>query len=177
MQTPPPLSNFLHIKFWPTWLGLGLLCIIVWMPFPVRLKTGEVLGLLTYWLGKERRYITEINIALCFPELNEQDKSQLVKNCFQENGIGLIETVTAWVRKKEDFKKHLTVTGLDKLQEAQARGQGILLIGGHYSTLDFGGFLLSMIHPFAATYRPNANPLFNAFMLRGRLASCTGIFD
>jgi Kdo2-lipid IVA lauroyltransferase/acyltransferase len=177
MQTPPPFKSFTGIKFWPTWLGLGLLWIIVWMPFTVRMKTGEMLGLLTYWLGKERRYITEINIALCFPELNEQEKSNLVKNCFLENGIGLIETATCWIRKKEQFKKQVTLIGLDKLEEAQARGKGILLIGGHYSTLDFGGYLLSLFHPFAATYRPHGNPLFNAFMLRGRLSNCTGIFD
>jgi KDO2-lipid IV(A) lauroyltransferase len=177
MQTPPSFKSFLGIKFWPTWLGMGLLWIIVWMPFSVRLKTGEILGLLTYWLGKERRYITEINIALCFPELNEREKSILVKNCFLENGIGLIETVTCWVRKKEHFKEQVTLIGLDKLEQAQARGKGILLIGGHYSTLDFGGYLLSLFHSFAATYRPHSNPLFNAFMLRGRLSNGTGIFD
>ena len=105
MQTPPPFSAFIGIKYWPTWLGLGLLYILVWMPFAVRIKVGEILGQLTYWLGKERRYITATNIAICFPELNAAEQKALVQKSFQENGIGLIETTTGWVRDKGSFKE------------------------------------------------------------------------
>ena len=177
MQTPPPFSSFLHIKYWPTWLGIGLLHIVVWMPFTVRLKAGELLGMLTYWLARERRYITETNISLCFPELGQEEQQKLVIESFQENGIGLIETATGWIRKPGAFKEHTTLIGLDKLEAAHAQGNGILLMGAHYSTLDFGANLLSLFHPFAVTYRPHRNPLFDAFMLRGRISNCHGVFD
>ncbi len=177
MQTPPPFRAFIGIKYWPTWLGLGLLFILAWMPFPVRIKAGEILGQLTCWLGKERRYITATNIAICFPELNASEQKALVQQCFQENGIGLIETISSWVRKKDSFKSQVTMIGLDKLKAAEAQGNGVLLIGAHYSTLDFGGILLSIFHSFAATYRPHGNALFDAFMLRGRLSNCDEIFD
>ncbi|MDC1527970.1 hypothetical protein N8600_02800 [Gammaproteobacteria bacterium] len=177
MQTPPPLSAFIGIKYWPTWLGLGLLYILVWMPFAVRIKVGEILGQLTYWLGKERRYITATNIAICFPELNAAEQNALVQKSFQENGIGLIETITSWVRDKDSFKSQVTMTGLDKLKAAEAEGKGVLLIGAHYSTLDFGAILLSIFHSFGVTYRPHGNALFDAFMLRGRISNCNGVFD
>ena len=177
MQTPPPFSSFTHLKYWPTWLGIALLILVAWMPFSVRYHAGQLLGLLTYHLARERRYITGINIATCFPELDQQQQHELVKQCFRENGIGLIETATGWVRKSGTFREQTTLIGLDRLEAAQARGKGILLIGAHYSTLDFGANLLSLFHPFAVTYRPHRNALFDAFMLRGRLSNCNGVFD
>lgn len=136
-----------------------------------------MLGMLTYWLAKERRYITTVNIALCFPELDSAQQSRLVKKCFQENGIGLVETTTGWVRNPGDFKSQTTLIGFDELEAAHKEGKGILLIGAHYSTLDFGANLLSYFHPFGVTYRPHRNALFDAFMLRGRISNCNGVFD
>lgn len=177
MQKPPPFSNFIAVKYWPTWIGIGLLCLLAWMPFTLRMKAGELLGMLTYWLGRERRYITQVNLDLCFPELDARARHNLVKKCFQENGIGLVETATGWVRKKGSFRNQTTLIGLEQLEAAQAEGRGILLIGAHFSTLDFGANLLSIFHPFAVTYRPHRNALFDAFMLRGRLSNCNGVFD
>lgn len=177
MQTPPPLSSFTAIKFWPTWIGVSLLSLLAFMPFALRMKVGEMLGMLTYWLAKERRYITTINIGLCFPELDTAQQNALVKKCFQENGIGLVETVTGWVRKPGDFEKQTTRIGFEALKAAHEEGKGILLIGAHYSTLDFGANLLSNFHTVGVTYRPHRNALFDAFMLRGRISNCDGVFD
>jgi Kdo2-lipid IVA lauroyltransferase/acyltransferase len=177
MQTPPPFSAFTEIKYWPTWIGISLLYILAWMPFRVRIKAGEFLGILIYWLGKERRYITSINIGICFPELDASEQNKLVRKIFQEYSIGVIETATGWVRKPGSFKDQTTLIGLDKLEAAKAKGKGVLLISAHYPTLDFSANLLFLFHPFGATYRPHRNALFDAFMLRGRLSNCNGVFD
>jgi len=177
MQTPPPFSSFTHLKYWPTWAGIGVLILIAWMPFTIRYRFGQALGMLTFWLARERRYITTINIGLCFPELTAQEQETLVRETFRENGVGLVETATGWVRKPGTFRDQTTLIGLPALEAAQARGNGVLLIGAHYSTLDFGANLLSHFHPFAVTYRPHRNALFDAFMLRGRLSNCNGVFD
>ncbi len=177
MQKPPPFSNFLHPGYWPTWLGLALLSLAAWMPYRLQLQLGSILGYLTWLFGRERRYITEINIARCFPELDSQARAQLVKDTFRENGIGLIETASCWLKPVDWYLKHVNFIGLEQLNAARAEGRGVLLLGAHYSTLDLGGFFLNAVHPVAATYRPHNNPLFDAFMLRGRLSNCTAIFD
>jgi KDO2-lipid IV(A) lauroyltransferase len=138
---------------------------------------GTLLGLVTYAAGHERRYITAVNIALCFPELDAEARHALVRRSFIDNGIGLIETATGWMRKAGHFQQQLTLTGAEHLDAALATGRGVLLLGAHYSTLDFGANLLAVNYPFAVTYRPHKNPLFDAFMLRGRLSNCNGVFD
>lgn len=177
MHTPPPFRAFTEIKYWPTWIGLSVLYFLAWMPFSVRIKAGELLGILSYKLANERRYITSINIGICFPELDVSEQKILVRQIFQEYSIGVIENVTGWVRQPGSFKDQTTLIGLDKLEIAKAKGKGILLISAHYPVLDFSANLLFLFHPFGATYRPHRNALFDAFMLRGRLSNCNGVFD
>lgn len=176
-QAAPPNSAFLAPKHWPTWLGLALLGIIVWLPFRVRMAIGAWLGGATWLLGKERRYITEVNIRLCFPELSASEQADLVYQSFLDNGIGLVETVTGWLRPAEHFRDITILEGTEAFEAAQAQGRGLLLMGAHYSTLDFGANLMSLYYPFAVTYRAHKNPLFDAYMLRGRVNNCNGVFD
>jgi KDO2-lipid IV(A) lauroyltransferase len=176
-HTPPPWSSFLAPRFWPTWTGIAFLCLCAWLPFRLRMSIGAVLGLATYRVARERRYITAINIRLCFPELSAEEQTALVRQSFVENARGLLETASGWVRPPAHFMTQLEMTGAEHLAAALGQGKGVLLLGAHYSTLDFGANLLSAHYPFAATYRPHKNPLFDAFMLRGRLRNCNGVFD
>lgn len=176
-QSPPPFSKFLHPRHWSTWAGIGLLFIIAWLPFRLRMAAGTLLGWLTWSLARERRYITTINIHLCFPELTEDAQQELIKRTFIENGIGLIETTTGWMRSPAHFQHMLILSGTGHLDAALAQGRGVLLLGAHYTTLDFSANLLGVSYPFGVTYRAHGNPLFNAFMLRGRLRNCNGVFD
>ena len=107
----------------------------------------------------------------------DHSRSTLVRRCFIENGIGLIETATGWVRPPAHFKEQLMISGAHHMEEALAKGKGVLMLGAHYTTLDFSANLLSQHFPFAVTYRAHNNPLFDAFMLRGRLRNCNGVFD
>ncbi len=174
---PPSWSNFAGPRYWPTWLGIAALCVCAWLPFRLRMLAGTLLGLATYTLGRERRYITTVNIALCFPELDAGAQHALVRRSFIDNGIGLIETATGWMRPAGHFQRQLSMQGTEHLDAALATGRGVLLLGAHYSTLDFGANLLAANYPFAVTYRPHKSPLFDAFMLRGRLSNCNGVFD
>lgn len=146
------------------------------MPWSLRMLAGRGIGLALYHFGRDRRYVAQVNIRLCFPELSAPEQQALVRQSFLDNGIGLIETATSWLRSSDYFSRLVTIRGLDVLQQAHARGRGVLLVGAHYSTLDLGGRLFSLVAPLACTYRPNKNPLFNAFMVRGRRNNCR-LFD
>lgn len=176
-QNPPSLLRFLHPRHWPTWVALALFWLVAWLPFTLRLAVGGVLGRLTWLFARERRYITTINIRLCFPELTPEAQQQLVYQSFIENGIGLIETTTGWMRPPSHFQHMVVFSGEEHIEAAMAQGRGVLLLGAHYTTLDFTANLLGVAYPFGITYRAHRNPLFDAFMLRGRLRNCNGVFD
>ncbi len=163
-----PLTRFLALKYWPTWIGFAIIWAVAQLPYSLQIRIGQLIGLLGYYLAKERRHICTTNIRLCFPELDLQGQTRLVRDTFISNGIGVMEIGMAWCRRPESFRKRVTISGLDRLQSASEQGSGVLLVCAHFSTLEFAGSLLSLFHPMDVTYRRHKNPLFEELMTRSR---------
>lgn len=161
-------TAYLHPRWWPTWLGIGTMWFVAQLPLRLQWWLGRMAGLLTLKFGKSRRHITEINIQLCFPELNEQQRNALVRNSFMANGIGLMEVGIGWFRDTSKLKKITNIHGLDHFNEALERGKGILLVGAHFSTLEMGGSLSTEYIKSDVMQRDHNNPLMNAVMTRRR---------
>ena len=172
-----PLRQFTAPCYWLTWIGLFLMWLVARLPYAFQLMLGRLLGSLAYYLARERRHVCEVNLKLCFPELSQSEHHKLVKKTFSSNGIGLVETAMAWFGDPEVFRPMVKVSGLENIELALAEGRGVLLLCAHFSTLDFGGLMISMFKDIDATFRPNKNPLFDAAMMNGRLRFCDRIFD
>lgn len=138
------------------------------LPFALQMRVGQGFGWLSYRLARARRHVCEVNLRLCFPELSEDEHRALVKKTFIANGIGLVEIAICWYRDLDEYKNRVTVSGLENLEKAKAKGRGVLLLCAHFSTLELGGCLTNLISEMDVTYRPNKNPLFQAAMLKGR---------
>lgn len=162
-------------RYWLIWLGLGLLRLITLLPWHWRIACGRKIGQLLYQLSGQRRHIVYRNITRCFPELSYEQQRQLAKQTFAANGIGIIESAVTWWCPLTQLQSCVTLTGAELIQQAQAKGQGVILAGAHYSTLDLGGILLSHSYPYHATYRPNNNALLDAIIQRGRLRHLPGM--
>ena len=162
------LSDFLSPRYWPTWLGFGVIWLAAQLPFPAQMQVGKALGWLSFHFARERRHICQTNIALCFPELSQEQQRLLVRDTFTSNGIGVMEVGLAWCRKPQSFRNRVSVSGLENLQRAAEGGKGVLLVCAHFTTLEFAGCLLSLFHKMDVTYRPHKNPLFETLMYRAR---------
>lgn len=160
--------SFYHPRFWLTWLAIGAMHLAAWLPWCIKLALGRGLGLVAWKLATRRRRITETNIALCFPERSAAAQHELVRDTFIANGIGLMETATAWCRHPEHLRHRVAYKGKEHMAAARARGKGVLIVGVHFSTLDMGGALHSLFFTSDAVYRPHDNPLFNHFMTTAR---------
>ena len=164
-------------RYWPTWLLVGFMKFASYLPFFVQIKCGQLLGHLTFYLARNRRHICEVNLKLCYPELKKRQLRNLVRKIFISNGIGLIETAIVWHRNPDEFKSKLTVSGLRNLKDAVAEGRGVLLICAHFTTLEIGGFLLSLFQKMDVTYRPFKNRLFDHVMFKARSRHYPSVID
>ncbi len=162
------LSHYWHPRWWPTWLGMACMWVLAQLPMAVQWWLGQGIGNLAHLTMAQRRRITEINIRLCFPELSTDEQAKLVRQAFRSNGIGLMEVGTAWFRKPESLRKYTQVHGYEHVEAALKKGKGVLLLGGHYSTLDLGGSLISLFIEADVMQRDHNNPLVNAIMTRSR---------
>ncbi|MGP4844797.1 LpxL/LpxP family Kdo(2)-lipid IV(A) lauroyl/palmitoleoyl acyltransferase [Marinobacter sp. 1Y8] len=161
-------SHYLHPRWWPTWCVIGLIWVMAQLPMSVQWRLGQMIGALAYRTLARRKHITRVNIRLCFPELSPDAQEALVKKSFYSNGIGIMEIGLAWFRDPERLRDLTRVHGLEHLESALAKGKGVLLLGGHYSTLDLGGSLVSLFIEADVMQRDHNNPLMNAVMTRAR---------
>jgi KDO2-lipid IV(A) lauroyltransferase len=168
MDRPRFQARFLHPRFWLLWLGLGLLWLIVQLPFRVLLVLGAGLGRVMYWLAADRKYIASRNLELCFPELTEAQRTRLLKENFASTGIAFFEMAMSWWWSRQRLAKLARVEGLEHLQNAQAKGEGVILMAIHFTTLEIGAALLGQQHTIDGMYREHRNPLFDFVQRRGR---------
>ncbi|MEK9670043.1 MAG: lipid A biosynthesis acyltransferase [Gammaproteobacteria bacterium] len=150
-------------------LGLGFIRLLAALPPRLGMAIGRLIGTLLFYIAKNRRLVCERNIAVCFPELGLFEQRNLVKACFEQNGIGLTETAWSWHRPINFVNNKINVSGQELLEQANKEGQGILLLCPHYSMLDLVAPLMHAVAGrFVVSYRPNDNPIFDQAVCRGR---------
>lgn len=163
-----PLTSFLAPAYWHVWLGLGLMRLTSLLPYRGLMFTGRQLGRLAYYAIPKRRRIAEQNIALCFPELGANEQSALVKRHLQSIGTALMEISLAWWGSERRLARLTELEGLEHLKSAEQEGNGVVLLAGHFTTIEIGGVLLTAHAGFDAMYRKFENPLFEEVMRRKR---------
>ncbi|MCP8686255.1 LpxL/LpxP family Kdo(2)-lipid IV(A) lauroyl/palmitoleoyl acyltransferase [Marinobacterium sedimentorum] len=164
-QSQPP---YWHPRFGLTWLGMGLLWLLNRLPYAGQLTLGRTFGKILYLVARGRRHVVEVNVRLCFPELDAEKQRHLTREIFINNGIGVFETAMAWWSPKQWFRHRTVLKGREHLDAALARGKGVILLGAHFSTLDLGGLLFSEFYPVDAMYRRHNNPLMEEIITRSR---------
>ena len=168
MDRPHFRAAFFHPRFWLLWLGLGVLWLVVQLPYKVQLGIGRLLGALMYRVAGERRRIAARNLELCFPEKTATERKRLLKENFASTGIAFFEMAMSWWWSKPRLAKLAHVEGLEHLQQAQREGQGVILMAFHFTTLEIGAALLGQQHTIDGMYREHKNPLFDFIQRRGR---------
>jgi|TARA_B100001971_G_C18252982_1_gene579785 KDO2-lipid IV(A) lauroyltransferase len=161
-------ADFWHPRYWITWLGFCTAWLITRLPYRLQLQIGSSIGRIGYHLANSRRHIVEVNISLCFPALPPEEQDQLVRKVFRSSGISIVETANAWLRNPRDFLPRVSITGLHHLENTLKQGNGVLLLGMHFSTLDLCGAVLATYVEFDVMYRRNKNRLLDLIMKKGR---------
>jgi Kdo2-lipid IVA lauroyltransferase/acyltransferase len=171
-----PLYRFLAPRYWPVWLALGAMRLLVALPFGAQRVTGVVLGRLAHAMARTRRRIAALNLELAFPELDPSRRRALLLRHFESLGMSVIETALCWWAGDERIDRLVEVHGLEHIEAALAAGHGAIMLTGHFTTLDLGGRFLTRKAPVSAMYRPHRNPLFEEIMRRGRERSAKHAF-
>src|SRR5690625_3127763 len=161
---PPPLAP----RHWPAWSGIALAAAAARLPWPLQRMLGRSLGTLLRLLLRKRRAIAARNLALCFPELDSAARARLLREHFTALGIGLFEFSRAWWGSVAPLRRGLVVEGLEHMDAARARGRGVIVVSGHFTTLEVCGRLMCDHIPLAGMYRPHAQPGMEWAVRRGR---------
>jgi KDO2-lipid IV(A) lauroyltransferase len=169
---PPPLAP----RHWPTWLGIGLMAAAARIPWPLQRMLGRAIGRLLPILLPRRRAIAARNLALCFPALDERAREACLRAHFAALGTGVFEFARAWWGSVAPLRRGLEVEGLEHMEAARAGGRGVIVVSGHFTTLEVCGRLMCDHVPLAGMYRPHAQPAMEWAVRRGRARYAAAMF-
>jgi Kdo2-lipid IVA lauroyltransferase/acyltransferase len=155
-------SRFLGPRYWPTWVGLGVLRLVERLPFAALLAVGRWIGRLARHAPLPYAAVARRNIALCLPELGVAEREALINQHFESLGIGMLESAMTWWSRDERINALSTVAGLEHLEAALARGRGAIILTAHFTTLQIGARILNNRIPINVLYRPLKNELLAA---------------
>ncbi len=168
----PPLSP----RNWPTWIGIGAMAAAARLPWPLQRALGRALGAVLRVALRDRRDIAARNLALCFPELDASARDALLRRHFAALGIGVFEFGRAWWGSIAPMRRGLVVEGLEHIEAARTGGRGVIVVSGHFSTLEICGRLMCDYVPLAGMYRPHAQPAMEWAVRRGRARYAAAMF-
>ena len=178
MTNLPKFSTaLLHPRYWLTRLGIGVLWLVVQLPYPVIYRPRLWIRKTGVTFCETTRKNCASQPELCFPEMSEQERRKMVVKNFESVGMGLMETGMAWFWPDRRIARWTEVIGMEHIRDVQAQKRGILLVGIHFLTLELGARQFGMQEPGIGVYRPNDNPLIDWLQTRGRLRSNKSMLD
>jgi lipid A ethanolaminephosphotransferase len=129
----------------------------------------ERVGRALWWLLPRRRRIVVRNLEICFPELDAAAIRALAKRHFESLGVCLGEIGLAWFGSQERLARRFRIEGLEHVHAALARGKGVILFSGHFTSLEICTPVIKTLVPrFAFMFKTRSNPLLDAMQVRGR---------
>lgn len=168
-------KQFLHPRYWPSWLGLLLMRLSVYLPAKLQYRLGLLLGQIMQPFMRSRAKVVRRNLELCFPEMSQEERETLVKSILNNTGMMMIETAVSWWASDKQLYPRVTYDGLEHLEAAKQKGKGVILLTGHFTSMEIGGRLIMLQTPAYVMFRHLKNPLFNAVMMRSRIYHSEGI--
>jgi len=156
------------------WLIAALLWLLVQLPQPLRMTVGGTLGRLLYRLMPYRRKISETNLRLAYPELDDAARARLLREHAKSVGRGIIETGMAWYLSEEKLRA-LSRFEADPASLALLRDPAtpVVLIGSHSTLMELGVRLLGLYVDAGGMYRPLNDPFYHHWIKHHRARAAT----
>ncbi len=107
------------------------------LPIPVATFCSDLLGLLWFKIDKRHRMVTLDNIEKALGDrMTSLQIEQTGKQVFKNIASILFEVAWSYGLDRETFLSHFTVTGVEHVKNAQAKGRGVMVLAGHLGNFE-----------------------------------------
>lgn len=161
-------SDYYSPRYWPMWCIIGLLRLVSLLPYRAAMFSGRLLGRLIYLVSGSRKRVVDINLARCFPDMPREQRNHIKATCYQNIGVSLVEMAICWWWSPERLKSIVEIEGREHLDAALDEGAGVILLTGHFTSLEIGARLLALFMPVQVMYRTQRNELFDSYLFTRR---------
>jgi Kdo2-lipid IVA lauroyltransferase/acyltransferase len=150
-----------------SWLGVGVLWLVHFLPMRWIGALGAALGSLLYRFG--RGHVTRVNLGLCFPGLTDAQRDELGRRHFRMLGRNALElSIMVWGSEKQ-LLELIRLENIEYLHQAAAGGRSVIVFAPHFIGLNMGGIRVAHAYPGTASiYSRQKNPVLDRIFLRAR---------
>src|SRR5690606_27257445 len=114
---------------------------------------------LTRKLARSRVRIVRLNLKLCFPELSEREREDLMRAHFRALAQTIVDRGVLWYGTPQAIREMVTTEGAERINTLIAEGRRVLLLAPHFVALDAAATRLTMDVASSATmYTPQSDP-------------------
>ncbi|HSV58773.1 MAG TPA: lipid A biosynthesis acyltransferase [Variovorax sp.] len=152
-------------------LGIGVMKAIAHLPLPVLRGVGAGLGRLLHSVALPRRRVVDANLALCFPEMSEQERRRISRETFVYVAQSWLDRSWLWHAPREVVESRLKLRGAEEgLNELIHGERAVILFAPHFYGLDAAATTLTMNmeRPSMTIYTTQRNPMIDAWAREGR---------
>lgn len=150
-----------------SWLGIGVMRLLAPLPLRWVRALGRLLGYVLFALARSRRAIVGKNLALCFPEMSEQERRKLRMQVFICFGKAWLDRSWLWYGDERLLRKRLTLKG----NVAGLRNtERLIVFAPHFEGLEAGGLAISLekLRELSFIYAQQVNSTVDQWMLKKR---------
>ena len=147
-------------------LVFALMWLVHWLPMWAIAAVGNLAGTVAFWLIPERRRVTRINLAKCFPQMPAAERERLARAHFRAFMRSFVEHALLWWASRERIMRLVRLEGLEHLRAAA--GHPVILVAPHFVGLDAAYTRLGCEIEIAGLYAHQKNPVYDRLLLRGR---------
>ena len=148
---------------------IWFLRLLSWLPLPLLRFLGSILGLLLGYVPGRRFRTAVINLRACFPDRDDAWCRRMARRCLVHEACNLLEMPRLWRLPPARLRRLAVETaGLELLDQARAKGGGVVLITPHLGSWEFSGLYLSLEAKMHSLYRPLRHPALDRFVRAGR---------
>ena len=147
--------------------GIFILWLMHFLPFRILVWIGNTLGALLYLIATERRRVGAINLQLCFPELNDETRTKLLRDHFKMFSRGLIERTILWWSSAKRISSLIRVEGIEHFEAI--KGKPAILLTPHFVGMDVGGSWIAQRIDTVCMYANQKNRYLTELLLKKRI--------
>jgi KDO2-lipid IV(A) lauroyltransferase len=150
-------------------IAKSFLRMLSWMPAAMPYWLAEKGAGLWMRLSPGKRHTAERNLARCFPQMDDAERTRLVKDSFQHYLCSVLEAGRNWYWDLERLQSMCDeMRGAELAQESLATGRGVVVLAPHFGAWEYLGMYLQKIPEIAILYKPPDNPALEQALLSKR---------
>ena len=162
---PDQWQQLLDVKYWPSWIALGILAVLAYVPNRIRDLFAILMAYPLSLINIRFKKVVFANLRTAFPEKSESDYKEIYRKLLTHAIITGFAFGEGVFLPRFMVERSWIVKNPEVLKAALDDKRPIIFCVPHTFSLDRGGlYLTANRHPMFGVANDQANPVFNWFM-------------